>query len=551
MGQLRISANSTFNLAAQDLYVTSSFFLTSFSGNGTNFLWTGGTIYDSLTRRPLTMTHGAIDGIPIPAGASFVTTVENILQVPGNSGQWETYTQASGTAITMTCTVDGTYNQTGGTHIIKDALQISSNLYAVGVYNLSGGLLDASLAVGTNGSEILDFAGGQSAIGTLNQSGGINLSGKLVVGGLAGAGVYYQTGGINRPQSLRLGVVASSGFYGLTGPSVLDVAGDEFVGYDPPVNYANKSAFYQAGGTHRVGGNLYVRDGTFQMTDGTLSVIGTEVMSSSFGVGALTQSGGSNTASGGLVIPGGFDYVYGGGPITLSSYHLQGGTLVTPLTTNHGSFIQPGGFASLGVLSGTGITNLGGGTSFAQLNVQSFSQGTLTIGSNSLLTVAPAAARVTNSATSLAVFGSGQLDLANHDLLLDRTATPYAAVQGWVRSGYNGGAWTGPGIISSTAASNPAHFGIAVIDGANPGGVPNVASNRLLVRAHALYGDTRLRGTVDLYDYQTLVQNFHSTNTVTWAQADFNSDKRVDLIDYLALARNVPGRCPRPRSISL
>lgn len=553
VSNLSIWRTGTVTLAGGVLYADTPFVLTNFTGTGANFNWTGGTVAD-FTDTPLTLLHGAINGVPIPTDSApnLLTQSETISgRDASGGGTNEVYTQTAPVAITMTCTVDGKYNQTAGLHVIKNALQISSNLYAAGVYDLSGGVLDASAATGTNGSEVLDFAGGGSAIGSLNQSGGTNLSGVLVVGGYAGAGVYNQTGGLNAPQTLKLGVAGAagssfgaSGFYRLGGTGVLAVTGDEYVSYDDLIHYSLKSDFTQDAGTHTVGGNLYVRDGTFHLNGGSLAVAGVEQMSSSFGVGAFTQTAGSNTAGSGLVIPGGLDYVYGGGPVVLSSYSLAGGTLVTPSVTNGGSFIQTGGAASLGAVSGTGITNVGGGTSFASLAVRSISQGNVSVGSNALLSIAASPSHLTNSITSLAVTGTGQLDLANQNLLLDRAATPLDSVRLMLRTGYNAATWNGPDVISSTAATDPRHYGIALIDGAAPGGVTGVAANQILLRGYTLYGDTQLRGFVDAQDYATLRSNFHSGATVTWAQGDFNYDGKVDLVDYLALARNVSPAAP-------
>ena len=53
-----------------------------------------------------------------------------------------------------------------------------------------------------------------------------------------------------------------------------------------------------------------------------------------------------------------------------------------------------------------------------------------------------------------------------------------------------------------------------------------------------LTGDATFDGTVDLQDYLTLAQNFHTTNTAAFSLGDFNGDTKVDLQDYLLLAQN-------------
>jgi hypothetical protein len=254
------------------------------------------------------------------------------------TGRWETFTQPNATFITTTCSIDGTYNQTAGRHVINGVLQIGSNTYANGNYILSDGILDASGATGTNGSEIIAY-GGTSTEAYFKQSGGTNLSGVLVVSG-GGNGEYDQTGGLNSPAELRLGVaISSEGIYNLSGSGTLNVIGSEYVGYSYRVFYYRFSKMYQSGGAHLVGGDLLL-SGEFDLSgSASLSVGGIESLTSPSGVGQFFQTGGSNQTSSGLRILAGIETLQ---PYTqrASCYVLSGGTLSSPSTTNHGSFIQ-------------------------------------------------------------------------------------------------------------------------------------------------------------------------------------------------------------------
>jgi hypothetical protein len=109
--------------------------------------------------------------------------------------------------------------------------------------------------------------------------------------------------------------------------------------------------------------------------------------------------------------------------------------------------------------------------------------------------------------------------------------------------GYNGGAWNGLGINSSTAASSPASdaLGIAraseIFNGG--GGVIagiNLQPNDILIR-RALYGDTDLNGSVDLADFNRLASNFGVAGT-SWARGDFTYDNSTTLADFNLLAGN-------------
>src|SRR5205814_5380629 len=54
---------------------------------------------------------------------------------------------------------------------------------------------------------------------------------------------------------------------------------------------------------------------------------------------------------------------------------------------------------------------------------------------------------------------TGKLDLNDNDLIIDysvSSASPLTTIQNQVKSGFNGGAWTGNGITSATAAAQAA-----------------------------------------------------------------------------------------------
>src|SRR5205807_2638356 len=120
----------------------------------------------------LRMVDGGVNGFG--GGPDLLTQSETI-------SNYYSYSQPGAIAITTDCNIDGTYNQTAGAHIIRGALQIGNGGTSRGVYNLSGGLLDASAASGTNWSEVLAYnASGNPAY--FNQTGGTNLSGVLVLG---------------------------------------------------------------------------------------------------------------------------------------------------------------------------------------------------------------------------------------------------------------------------------------------------------------------------------------------------------------------------------
>lgn len=140
----------------------------------------------------------------------------------------------------------------------------------------------------------------------------------------------------------------------------------------------------------------------------------------------------------------------------------------------------------------------------------------------------------TASATSLAI--SGTLDITNLSLPVNYTgSSPESSIESAIISGYNDGAWNGPGIISSTAASSAGKLAVGYVDGSVDTGT-SVPAKQVLI-ATTLVGDTNLDGTVNLTDLLSLLNNYGESGK-DWSQGDFNYDGTVNLTDLLALLNN-------------
>ncbi len=140
--------------------------------------------------------------------------------------------------------------------------------------------------------------------------------------------------------------------------------------------------------------------------------------------------------------------------------------------------------------------------------------------------------------------GAGPLDLADNDMIVDYVAplTPLATIQSHVASGYAGGNWNGPGIVSSAAgvASNTA-LGLAhsnEIFSAFPATFSGVSvdSSAVLVK-YTYTGDSNLDGAVNLSDFNRLVANFGAAPR-RWIHGNSDYDLDVDLADFNGLVTN-------------
>ena len=168
----------------------------------------------------------------------------------------------------------------------------------------------------------------------------------------------------------------------------------------------------------------------------------------------------------------------------------------------------------------------------ASLTVNSGGLAVLTAGGDAVLTM-----------NAIALNGTGKLDLADNSAIIDYTGTsPLATIQQRLASGYNGGAWNGLGIISSTAAArSDAGVGYAeAIDlfTAFPATFRGESiDDSSILLTHTLYGDADLNRTVNLDDFNRLATSF-GTSARRWAHGDADYNQTVNLNDFNALAAN-------------
>jgi hypothetical protein len=198
--------------------------------------------------------------------------------------------------------------------------------------------------------------------------------------------------------------------------------------------------------------------------------------------------------------------------------------------------------------SGISLTQTGSGTVTYQsiINVESnasiaFQSAThahaLNLASGSTATVA------THSIEVDSLSNLGTLNVENNEVIINygSGADPIAAVSAEIKSGYAGGAWTGAGINSSSAAANNATpgnllYGLGYADAADPGNPAGLASGTIEIK-YTLLGDANLSGVVDGTDFGILAANFNKGVT-GWDQGDFNYNNVVDGTDFGFLAAN-------------
>lgn len=140
---------------------------------------------------------------------------------------------------------------------------------------------------------------------------------------------------------------------------------------------------------------------------------------------------------------------------------------------------------------------------------------------------------VANSIGTLSIntAGGGQVNLGAGSLSIIYGASPdpVATIRSYLVSGYAGGSWNGPGLMTS------AGLALGYADGAD-GVVAGLAASSILVK-YARPGDANLDGQVNFTDLVNLARHFGKTNA-GWDHGDFDYDGTVTFTDFVALARN-------------
>jgi hypothetical protein len=295
---------------------------------------------------------------------------------------------------------------------------------------------------------------------------------------------------------------------------------------------------------------LATNNGTIALTGGSFDNNNQAITNSSTG----HISGWGTFSSGGLTNAGNFNI---GG-----NFNIFG-----PVTNNVAASIHatdPGLNAFFGPVINNGSITINSGSSITFFN--SFTgAGTITnngaiafnaiastpgIGGGGLLTIGATSASTSltltpNSGTSTQgalVLNSGStLDITNNTLKIIFGAPaidPVATITGYLKSGFNTGAWTGTGLTSSTAAAgSPGRtLAVGIADGNTDAGLTIAAPNQIVVK-YTLQGDTNLDGLVNFNDLVTVVQNFNKANT-DWAHGNFLFSASTNFNDLVAVVQN-------------
>jgi len=141
--------------------------------------------------------------------------------------------------------------------------------------------------------------------------------------------------------------------------------------------------------------------------------------------------------------------------------------------------------------------------------------------------------------SSLSVLGGGTFDIYNNHFFLNygHASDPITTIAAYIKSGYDGGTWSGTGITSIEAHYTSTNYGVGYADSADPGNPAHLVSSGQIEIMYTLLGDANLDGLVNTSDFNILAANFNQSIT-GWDQGNFNYDGLVNTADFNELAAN-------------
>jgi len=338
------------------------------------------------------------------------------------------------------------------------------------------------------------------ATGTLLiNGGGMNLAAQLSVGNEGSGSVSVIGGGT------IISAKAASDTHGFIGE------GTNAIG---SVSLSGAGSNWTGNGALAVG---YLGRGTITIADGaTVNSVQGHVARYFSGRGfARVQTGGRWTATNGIFVGG--DHTEQGGLATLSfanAGRVEAGSMLKARQ------------------AGTILWQSGGELETSAVELLGF------------MSMSPGRDKVLAVATlSIETATGGVLDLTDNAAVVDYAGpNPAADIRADIIEGRAGGAWTGPGIRSATAAGSAS---LAVGYAESPDVFASfpatflgqtIDNTTVLIRT-TLLGDANLDGTVNIGDFSQLAASFNLA-TNKWAKGDFNYDGTTNIGDFSLLASN-------------
>jgi hypothetical protein len=210
----------------------------------------------------------------------------------------------------------------------------------------------------------------------------------------------------------------------------------------------------------------------------------------------------------------------------------------------------------VGNIDGTGNTSVSAGATVI-LTANHIRQNALTV-SGAAVIRANGSDTGTSKVAALTIPAGGNLDLKDNKLIIPAggsggvgswNGSNYDGVTGMIKSGRNGGSWTGSGIVTSMAAAAPTSTltNLAVVAASDVGkttfGGQMVSPTDVLVM-YTWIGDANLSGKIDADDYFQIDShaNKSADSAKSWFNGDFNYDGKINGDDYFLIDNAFAGQ---------
>ena len=224
---------------------------------------------------------------------------------------------------------------------------------------------------------------------------------------------------------------------------------------------------------------------------------------------------------------------------------IGAGTLTINGTQSYAALVTNAGTTTLNTALGTGNSTVTANAATHFTVSQNLAD--VTVNNGALVRLTQHNSPIKHIDTSTLHFaGTGTLDLTDNSMIV-RTQT-LAAVNALLVTGYNAasGYWDGPGINSSTAASEPNGLtALGVLDNAEYGytdfaGVTGLLGTEILVK-YTWIGDADLNGVVNGDDFTQFAFGFNG-GAAEWLNGDFDYNGVVNGDDFTLFAAGFNGQ---------
>jgi hypothetical protein len=503
MGTVVISGNSTFTKDTSDGGANVS--IGEGGSNPCSFTAEGNAAVNIESGQLIVGNNGSLGSLTIEGNASVdLTTTASQNQV------WVGNGNGNGT-LTVGSLTDPA--NAAPSLSVDNWFAVGRNSSGTGTLNVYDGSVTINNTVDSN-LNYFDISGdGGNPTGIINVYGGSLTAGQTLVGenggGQAVVNVYGGT--------VNLGAVILANANTVTGTINLNgglLIGTGFTAQNGVLGEGNGSGV----------GEIFFNGGTLSTTSGNVNnnFVGMKVTSVvSTGGAIINANGGDININSALTHNSSLSGADGGLTVT--------GTGTVQLGT-------PGSHSPINTY--TGATKVTGGTLIASTAGSLPTNTAVAISSTGTLQLGAGTGQTTLS--SLSITGSGVFDITNNHAIINYgSSDPVSSILGYLRTGYNNGAWNGPGIISSTARTPTGGFqyGVGWADGNDGVHVVAGLSSGEIELKYTLVGDANLDGTVNGSDFSILAANF-GLGVTNWDQGNFLYGSSVNGSDFSALAAN-------------